>query len=144
MREAREARDQTFLHSTVGARIGKDIWNNYEAYASFYFILSDSLSYRLLMIINSMIYPVCRVPCQRYIWEECLYNTTLSTFKWQKTYFLPREKLRSNIWVYGCLHLICLKGNSSSNLSVQTTLKRDLSVWCDASMIFLKSFSCKC
>ena len=71
----------------------------------------------------------------------CLYkHGALSTCEWQKVYFLPREKPSTNIWVHSCLHHICFRGNSASNLSIQTTLKRDLSVWCDASMIFLKSF----
>ena len=56
-----------------------------------------------MIIINFGKHPVCRVPCQRYIWVECLYNTTLSTFEWQKT-VLPATKEGSfkymGIWLF--------------------------------------------
>ena len=93
-----------------------------------------------LLILYFMNNLYIRVPCQRYIRGDCLYKHCSINKQMTKS-VLPATR-RSFVQIYGytCLYYICFRGNSASNLSIQTTLKRDLSVWCDASMIFLKSF----
>ena len=90
----------------------------------------------LLYFMNNL---YLRVPCQRYIRGDCLYKHC-SVNKQMTKSVLPATRSFVQIYGYSCLYYICFRGNSASNLSIQTTLKRDLSVWCDASMIFLKSF----